>query len=160
MNGFQEKNAIYRWMWPLPVESCVCIEFEKKKMADSLIELIHIVICSLFPFKGTMFLFLFGLSSLYLTGLYTRKKRRITFKVGGCIFDWPLLGEYYSYEDGLETSTSLKENGDIERRFYRRESGAGATRKDSGGLLVRENIGQCFQLHLKQNYFQIICRDK
>ncbi|CAF4565877.1 unnamed protein product, partial [Rotaria socialis] len=69
-----------------------------------------------------MFIFLFGFPLLSLTG--------------GCTFDRPLLGEFYSYENGLETHTSLKENGVVDRRSYRRESGAGATRKDGGDLLV------------------------
>ncbi|CAF4346661.1 unnamed protein product, partial [Adineta steineri] len=80
--------------------------------------------------------------------------------INGCTLDRPLLGEYYSYENGLETHSSFKESGDIERRFYRRESGAGATRKDTGGLLVNEDIGECFQLTLKQNYYELIYRDK
>ena len=77
-----------------------------------------------------------------------------------CNLDRPLLGEFYSYENGLETHSSFKENGDIERRFYRRESGAGATRKDTGGLLVNEDIGECFQLSQRDNHFQLIYRDK
>lgn len=71
-----------------------------------------------------------------------------------------MLGEYYSYENGLETHTSFKENGDIDRSFYRRESGAGATRKDSGGLLVNEDLGQCFQITHKQTYYEVIYLDK
>jgi hypothetical protein len=70
------------------------------------------------------------------------------------------LGEYYSYENGLETHTTFKENGEIERRFYRRESGAGATRKDTGGQLVSEDTGECFRLSLRQNYYELIYRDK
>jgi hypothetical protein len=80
--------------------------------------------------------------------------------INGCTLNRPLIGEFYSYENGLETHSSFKENGDIERRFYRRESGAGATRKDSGGQLVNEDIGQCFQLIIKQNYYELIYRDK
>ncbi len=80
--------------------------------------------------------------------------------IPGCTLNRPLLGEFYSYENGLETHTSLKENGDIERRFYRRESGAGATRKDTGGQLVHEDIGECFKLALRQNYYELIYRDK
>jgi hypothetical protein len=80
--------------------------------------------------------------------------------VSQCTLDRPLLGEFYSYENGLETHSSFKDNGDIERRFYRRESGAGATRKDTGGHLVNEDIGECFKLSLKQNYYELIFRDK
>ncbi|CAF1503268.1 unnamed protein product [Rotaria magnacalcarata] len=93
-----------------------------------------------------MFIFLFGFSLLRLTG--------------GCTFDRPLLGEFYSYENGYETHTSLKENGVVDRRSYRRESGAGATRKDGGDLLVTQDLGQCYQLTLKQNYYELIYRDK
>ncbi|CAF1638990.1 unnamed protein product, partial [Adineta ricciae] len=80
--------------------------------------------------------------------------------VPGCTFDRPLIGEFYSYENGLETHSSFKDNGDIERRFYRRETGAGATRKDTGGLLVNEDLGECFKLTKRQNYYEIIYRDK
>jgi hypothetical protein len=80
--------------------------------------------------------------------------------IPGCTLDRPLLGEYYSYENGLETHSSFKENGDIERRFYRRESGAGATRKDTGGLLVHEDLGECFKLSLRLNYYELIYQDK
>jgi hypothetical protein len=72
----------------------------------------------------------------------------------------PLIGEFYSYENGLETHSSFKENGDIERRFYRRESGAGAIRKDTGGFLVNEDIGECFKLTNRFNYYELIYRDK
>ncbi|CAF3877687.1 unnamed protein product, partial [Rotaria sordida] len=96
-----------------------------------------------------MLILLFGLSFLPLT-----------VGIGGCTFDRPLLGEYYSYENGLEAHSSFKENGDIDRLFYRRESGAGATRKDSGGFLVNRDIGECFQLTLKLNYYELIYRDK
>ncbi|CAF4667995.1 unnamed protein product, partial [Rotaria sp. Silwood2] len=80
--------------------------------------------------------------------------------IGLCTFDQPLLGEYYSHENGLETHTSLKLNGDIDRLYYRRESGAGATQKDSGGLLVSKDVGECFQLNLKRYYYELIYRDK
>ncbi|CAF4948339.1 unnamed protein product, partial [Rotaria socialis] len=69
--------------------------------------------------------------------------QRLYLKIGGCTFDRPLLGEFYSYENGLETHTSLKENGTVDRRSYRRESGAGATRKDGGDLLVTQDLGHC-----------------
>ncbi len=80
--------------------------------------------------------------------------------IAACTLSRPLLGEFYSYENGLESHSSFKENGDIERRFYRRESGAGATRKDTGGLLVNEDIGECFRLTHKQFYYELIYRDK
>ncbi|CAF4519974.1 unnamed protein product, partial [Rotaria socialis] len=51
-------------------------------------------------------------------------------EIGGCTFDRPLLGEFYSYENDFATDTSLKENGVIDRRCYRQESGAGVTRND------------------------------
>ena len=91
-------------------------------------------------------------------------KKRFDFlcvvELNGCQLIGPLIGEFYSYENGLETHSSFKENGDIERRFYRRESGAGAIRKDSGLLLVNEDIGLCFQFQIKQNYYQMIYQDK
>ncbi|CAF4207125.1 unnamed protein product [Rotaria socialis] len=93
-----------------------------------------------------MFIFLFGFPLLSLTG--------------GCTFDRPLLGEFYSYENGLETHTSLKENGVVDRRSYRRESGAGATRKDGGDLLVTQDLGHCYQLTVRQNYYELIYRDE
>ncbi|CAF4547228.1 unnamed protein product [Rotaria sp. Silwood2] len=96
-----------------------------------------------------MLIFLFVLSFL-----------RLTVGIGLCTFDQPLLGEYYSHENGLETHTSLKLNGDIDRLYYRRESGAGATQKDSGGLLVSKDVGECFQLNLKRYYYELIYRDK
>ncbi|UJR38610.1 hypothetical protein I4U23_031275 [Adineta vaga] len=37
---------------------------------------------------------------------------------------------------------------------------AGATRKDTGGLLVNEDLGECFKLSIKQNYYEIIYRDR
>jgi hypothetical protein len=80
--------------------------------------------------------------------------------LAGCTIDRPLRGEYYSYENGLETHTSLKETGDIDRRFYRRESGAGATKKDTGGLLVNEDLGECHRLIHRSDYFELIYRDK
>ncbi|CAF4162205.1 unnamed protein product, partial [Rotaria sordida] len=85
----------------------------------------------------------------------------------GCTFDRPLLGEYYSYENGLEAHTSLKENGDIDRLFYRRESGRGAT---ANIITVLDNhaIGECFNLiwrenpfdHASKHHFELIYRDK
>lgn len=80
--------------------------------------------------------------------------------MNGCQLIRPFLGEFYSYENGLEAHSSFKDNGDIERRFYRRESGAGATRKDSGLLLVNEDIGFCFQFNFKLNFYQLIYQDK
>ena len=77
-----------------------------------------------------------------------------------CTLDRPLVGEYYSYENGLETHSSFKDNGDIERSFYRRESGAGALRKDTGGLLVNQAIGECYRLSFRETHFQLIYRDK
>ncbi|CAF4685329.1 unnamed protein product [Rotaria sp. Silwood1] len=84
-----------------------------------------------------------------------------------CTFDRPLLGEYYSYENGLETHTSLKENGDIDRLFYRRESGRGAT---ANIITVLDNhaMGECFNLiwrenpfdHVSKHHFELIYRDK
>jgi hypothetical protein len=90
-------------------------------------------------------------------------KKLFLYKIDGtavCTLDRPLVGEFYSYENGFETHSSFKDNGDIERRFYRRESGAGATRKHTGGFLVNEDIGECFKLTQRQNYFEIIYRDK
>ena len=81
-------------------------------------------------------------------------------ELAGCTFTRPILGEYYSYENGLEGHSSFQETGEIQRHFYRRESGAGATRKDTAGLLVNEDIGECFQLNWKRKYYQLIYRDK
>ena len=84
----------------------------------------------------------------------------IVVELNGCQLIGSFLGEFYSYENGLETHSSFKDNGDIERRFYRRESGAGAIRKDSGLLLVNEDIGSCFQFQLKNHFYQMIYQDK
>ncbi len=96
-----------------------------------------------------------------------KKKRKFIWNkifwldgIAGCTLYRPLIGEFYSYENGLETHSSFKENGDIERKFYRRESGAGATRKDTGGFLVSEDIGECFKLIKRFNYYELIYRDK
>src|ERR1700723_302837 len=62
-----------------------------------------------------------------------------------CTFDRPLLGEYYSYENGLETHTSFKDNGDINRLFYRRQSGLGAT-ASIATILDNHALGECFRL--------------
>ena len=80
--------------------------------------------------------------------------------MNGCQLIRPFVGEFYSYENGLEIHSSFKDNRDIERRFYRREPGAGASRKDSGILLVHEDIGLCFQFQHKTNYYQLIYQDK
>ena len=82
------------------------------------------------------------------------------FGVPECVFSRSLIGEYYSYENGLECHSSFRENGQIQRSFYRRESGSGATRKDSQGLLVNEDQSECFRLERKQDFFQLISRDK
>ncbi len=84
-----------------------------------------------------------------------------------CTFDLPLLGEYYSYENGLEAHTSLKDNGDIDRLFYRRQSGLGAT---ANIITILDNyaLGECFNLiwrenpldHMSKNHYQLIYRDK
>lgn len=84
-----------------------------------------------------------------------------------CTFDRPLLGEYYSYENGLETHTSLKENGDVDRLFYRRQSGLGA---NANIITILDNhaLGECFQLNHRQNilehsskhHYELIYRDK
>ncbi|CAF3549509.1 unnamed protein product [Rotaria socialis] len=58
------------------------------------------------------------------------KPYTIQVEIGGCTFDRPLLGEFYSYENDFATHTSLKENEVIDRRCYRQESGAGVTRND------------------------------
>ncbi|CAF2220699.1 unnamed protein product [Rotaria magnacalcarata] len=84
-----------------------------------------------------------------------------------CKFDRPILGEYYSYENGLETHTSFKKNGNIDRLFYRRESGRGAT---ANIITVLDNhaLGECVYLNWKENpfrhvskhHYQLIYRDK
>ncbi len=77
------------------------------------------------------------------------------------------MGEYYSYENGLETHTSFKENGDISRLFYRRESGRGAT---ANVITVLDNQahGECVYLnwranpyrHVSKHHYQLIYRNK
>ncbi|CAM4898146.1 unnamed protein product [Rotaria socialis] len=67
-----------------------------------------------------------NLQNIHIVGSFVRPE----IGIGGCTFDRPLLGEFYSYENDFATHTSLKENGVIDRRCYRQESGAGATRND------------------------------
>jgi hypothetical protein len=84
-----------------------------------------------------------------------------------CTFDRPLLGEYYSYENGLETHTSFKENGDINRLFYRRQSGLGATASIIT-ILDNQALGECYILnwrsnpyqHISKHHYELIYRDK
>ena len=85
----------------------------------------------------------------------------------GCTFDIPILGEYYSYENGLEAHTSFKENGDVDRLFYRRQSGLGAT-ANIITILDNHALGECFSLRWRENsiehfskyHYQLIVRDK
>ncbi len=77
------------------------------------------------------------------------------------------MGEYYSYENGLEAHTSLKDNGDVERLFYRRQSGLGAT---ANIITILDNyaLGECFNLnwranpfdHVSKHHYELIYRDK
>jgi hypothetical protein len=77
------------------------------------------------------------------------------------------LGEYYSYENGLETHSAFKDNGDIERLFYRRQSGLGAT---ASVITILDNyaLGECFNLnwrenpfeHVSKHHYELIYRDK
>ncbi len=84
-----------------------------------------------------------------------------------CTFDRPLLGEYYSYENGYETHTSLRDNGDVDRLFYRRQSGLGATASVIT-ILDHFAIGECFNLNWRENpfehaskhHYELIYRDK
>ncbi|CAF3386053.1 unnamed protein product [Rotaria socialis] len=104
-----------------------------------------------------------NLQNIHIEGSFVRPEsfhHYFPLLIGGCTFDRPLLGEFYSYENGLETHTSLKENGTVDRRSYRRESGAGATRKDGGDLLVTQDLGHCYQLTVRQNYYELIYRDE
>jgi hypothetical protein len=84
-----------------------------------------------------------------------------------CTFDRPLLGVYYSYENGYETHTSLRDNGDVDRLFYRRQSGLGATASVIT-ILDHFAIGECFNLNWRENpfehaskhHYELIYRDK
>lgn len=84
-----------------------------------------------------------------------------------CTFDIPILGEYYSYENGFETHTSFRENGDVDRLFYRRQSGLGAT-ANIITILDHHSLGECFSLRWRENpiehfskyHYQLIVRDK
>jgi hypothetical protein len=77
------------------------------------------------------------------------------------------LGEYYSYENGLEAHSSFRDNGEIERLFYRRQSGLGAT---ANIITILDNyaLGECFRLNWRQNsfehsskyHYELIYRDK
>lgn len=84
-----------------------------------------------------------------------------------CTFDRPILGDYYSYENGLETHTSFKLNGDIDRLFYRRQSGLGA---NANIITVLDNraLGECYNIiyranpaqHISKHHYELIYRDK
>lgn len=116
----------------------------------------------------------FYLLFLIRTGLY-RKRVLITlfFFVGigisqpQCTFDRAILGEYYSYENGLETHTSFEPTGILARRFYRRQSGLGAS-ANIITILDNQAMGECFQLnwrenpaqHISKQHFELISRDK
>jgi len=84
-----------------------------------------------------------------------------------CTFDRPILGEYYSYENGLETHTSFKENGNIDRLFYRRQSGLGAT-ANIITILDNRAHGECYTVnwranpteHISKHHYELIYRDK
>ena len=84
-----------------------------------------------------------------------------------CKFDRAILGEYYSYENGLETHTSFEPTGLLARRFYRRQSGLGAS-ANIITILDNQAIGECFQLNWRENpaqhsskqHFELISRDK
>lgn len=84
-----------------------------------------------------------------------------------CTFDRPILGEYYSYENGLETHTSFKINGDIDRLFYRRQSGLGAN-ANIITILNNQALGECYAInwranpfqHISKHYYELIYRDK
>jgi hypothetical protein len=77
------------------------------------------------------------------------------------------LGEYYSYENGLEAHTAFKDNGEIERLFYRRQSGLGAT---ANIITILDNyvLGECFNINWRENplehaskqHYEVIYRDK
>ena len=84
-----------------------------------------------------------------------------------CTIDYPILGEYYSYENGLETHTSFKKNGGITREFRRRQSGLGAT-ANIITILNNQFVGECYMINWRSNPFQheskhhyeLIYRDK
>ena len=84
-----------------------------------------------------------------------------------CTFDIPILGEFYSYENGYETHSLFKENGDVDRLYYRRQSGLGAT-ANIITILDHHSLGECFNLrwienpieHFSKYHYQLIVRDK
>jgi hypothetical protein len=77
------------------------------------------------------------------------------------------LGEYYSYENGYEAHSSFQDNGNIDRLFYRRQSGLGA-RANVITILDHHAIGECFNLnwranpfdHVSKHHYELIYRDK
>ena len=100
------------------------------------------------------------------------KQRSISFSLlvisqSQCTFDRPILGDYYSYENGLETHTSFQITGEIARLFYRRQSGLGATAGIST-ILDHQAIGECIHLnwrenpaqHISKQHYELISRDK
>ena len=84
-----------------------------------------------------------------------------------CKLDRPIVDEYDSYENGLETHTSFKSNGEIDRRFFRRESGLGAN-ANIITVLNNQFNGECFLLnwrenpaeHVSKHHYELIYRDK
>jgi hypothetical protein len=121
------------------------------------------------PLILLLFILIFGTG---LNKINKIKKKKILFlklvkSQLRCTFDRPLLGEYYSYENGLEAHSSFRDNGDIERLFYRRQSGLGAT---ASVITILDNfaLGECFNLNWRENpfehsskhHYELIYRDK
>jgi hypothetical protein len=108
---------------------------------------------------GLNFIYLFKKKYIFIYLLVNSQRR--------CTFDRPILGEYYSYENGLETHTSFKENGDIDRLLYRRQSGLGATASIIT-ILDNQAHGECYTVnwrenpaeHISKHHYELIYRDK
>ncbi|CAM4839283.1 unnamed protein product [Rotaria magnacalcarata] len=71
-----------------------------------------------------------------------------------CRFYLPILSEYYSYENGLETHTSFIENGDINRLFYRRKSDSSAT-ANLIRVLEKHAHGDCVYLNWRNRKYHV-----
>ena len=81
--------------------------------------------------------------------------------------DRTIVGEYYSYENDLETHTSLKPNGNVDRLFYRRQSGLGAI-ANIITIIDNQALEECVVLnwrenplqHVSKHHYELIVRDK
>lgn len=59
--------------------------------------------------------------------LFGQQQDSLSQYISDCEIPDELTGEFYSYESGYETFTNLYRGGEIRRKQYSREAGAGAS---------------------------------